>query len=152
MPSGAIWVPSGCHLVSSGCHLVLPGAIWCHLGAAWCHLDAPRSSPGAPGQRPGAPRQRQNEPTRHGQLDRHQKTLKNAETQMLFFRLSHKKAKLFQRITNLTAVFAKSGVPPCLFGQTVLGGRRRGSPERVQQHPGSASAASGSALGASKQA
>ena len=113
---------------------------------------ASRSSPGAPGQRPGAPRQRQNEPTRHGQLDTHQKSLRNTEAQILFYKLTRKKTKMFQKITNLTAAFAKSGVLPCLFGQTVLGGRRRGSPERVQQHPGSASAASGSALGASKQA
>ena len=27
---------------------------------------------------------------------------------------------VFQKIINLTTVFAKSGVPPCLFGRTVL--------------------------------
>ena len=55
-------------------------------------------------------------------------------------------------MTNLPTVFAKSGLPMCLFGRTVLGGRRRGGPERVQERPGSALGASGSGPAAPKRA
>ena len=93
---------------------MLPGAIWCHLGAAWRHLDAPRSSPGAPGERPGAPRQRHNEPTRHGQLDTHQKSLRNTETR-IFFTCSPVKNKIISENYKLDNSFCKKWRTPVLL-------------------------------------
>ncbi len=78
---------------------------------------------------------------------------RNGRKQKIWFvcQIYLQKTKKNQTTTHLQALLAIWGVLISLFGQHGLGGRGRGVPERVQEHPGSASGASGIAPAASKQ-